>query len=314
MTREKRARQIAELMYFNEWAGFRVGMKFVNVRTKPYPLPVRIASGMVVLDPARVLDEAWLGHARRTLSRRPAKHLVGYASAIAAVAEYCVSMGDAPERFSLESVILGGETIPDSWRDAIVRAWGCRPLSRYATEEFGVLGHEHPDDPNRHVLNTASYVVELLALDSDEPVPAGVPGRIVVTDLHSHGLPLIRCDTGDVGVLGEDLHGRGELPILDKLVGRTTEAIYTPAGEPISSAAVNKALWDIKRLVQFQFVQHTADSYSLRLHVLEGFHQEKLIRSRFHSILGESVGIRIDYVAHIPPLPSGKRPYIVNET
>ena len=41
--------------------------------------------------------------------------------------------------------------------------------------------------------------------------------------------------------------------------------------------------------------------------------QEELMRRRLLDILGEDVELKLSYVEQIPPLPSGKRPNVVNE-
>ena len=84
-------------------------------------------------------------------------------------------------------------------------------MSRYGTEEFGTIAVERPKD-QKHVLNLSSVIVEILAIDKDVPVEPGQMGRIVVTDLFSHAMPLIRYETGDLAVLAPPKEG--EFPIL----------------------------------------------------------------------------------------------------
>ena len=38
-------------------------------------------------------------------------------------------------------------------------------------------------------------------MDSDEPVEEGEVGRLVITDLFNYAFPMIRYDTGDLGIM-----------------------------------------------------------------------------------------------------------------
>src|SRR5690606_35186909 len=111
--------------------------------------------------------------------------------------------------------------------------------SRYSTEETGVLAHQCRTAGGHH-LNTASYVFEFLKLDADIPAEPGEPARIVVTDLFSYGMPLIRYDIGDVGVLGADSCSCGcQLPVLLEIQGREVEQVYDVVGQRVSPFAIN---------------------------------------------------------------------------
>lgn len=73
-------------------------------------------------------------------------------------------------------------------------------------------------------------------MDCDEPAGPGEAGRIVITDLFNYAFPLIRYDTGDIGVMeyGND----DELPRLKEIYGRERDCVYNTVGELISQVAI----------------------------------------------------------------------------
>ncbi|WP_191873920.1 phenylacetate--CoA ligase family protein [Streptomyces filipinensis] len=69
----------------------------------------------------------------------------------------------------------------------------------YASVDAGLLGEAVPgDDPRVHRAFTPYTVVEILCDETDRPVEeAGVPGRLVVTDLRRRLMPVLRYPAGD---------------------------------------------------------------------------------------------------------------------
>lgn len=238
---------------------------------------------------------------------------IGYASAIGALAEYCQAKGDSPHSFPLDAVITTAESQSDRTRATLRQVFDCPILSRYAAAELGVLAHECTR-ASRHHLNIASYVIEVLSLESDEPVSPSELGRVVVTDLFSHAMPLIRYDTGDLAILGDACPCGLPGQTLQRIEGRIIEEVVEVDGKRISPFAINRAIKVLEDVVQFQFVQKGDRFYELRLVTLPSFHQEEFVRCRLLEILGADAELEVRYVEQIPPLPSGKRPYIINES
>ena len=104
-----------------------------------------------------------------------------------------------------------------------------------------------------------------------------------------------------------------EGPVLTQIQGRITETIYDAAGNRLVPFVINHAMGGVDNVIQYQFVQHDHGRYRMRLCVMPGFAQEDVIRGRLLHALGPKASLDFEYVEDIPPLPSGKRPYIVNE-
>src|SRR5699024_3957654 len=133
--------------------------------------------------------------------------------------------------------------------------------------------------------NDTGYIIEILGLHDDDHVAVGEQGRIVVTDLFSDNMPLIRFDTGDVAIYG----GKSECTfystgiILEDILGRHVETIYDVNGQPLSAFTINGATRDFHTLKQFQFIQNDLENNYLYLVVTDNFSNtdKSLIETRF---------------------------------
>ncbi len=311
LTQEKKARQQAEVIYFSGWAGYRLGDKHANIRLGDKNRFTLFMQNQVLINPM-TLDEEWLAKQRQILLHKGIKVIIGFTAVIGALAEYCQAEGDTPHSFRLKAVITAGEAQSDRLCATVRQVFGCLALSRYSTEKLGVLAHKCSDASCYH-LNVAGYITEVLSLDSDRAVSPGELGRVVVTDLFSRAMPLIRYDTGDQVVLGDSCSCGLPGLTLQKIEGRVIEEIAGVDGQRIPAAVISAAVKGLQDIVQYQFVQKRAKFYEMKLCTLSSFRQEELMRGRLLDILGAGAELKLSYVEQIPPLPSGKRPYIVNE-
>jgi phenylacetate-CoA ligase len=311
LTPEKKARRTAEVIYFGGWAGYEVGVRYAHFSVTHKSRLTALLQNEIRFD-RTFLDEPRLEAQRQTLQRRKLPLINSPPSHLGALAEYCRAKGDGPASFGVRAIICFAEPLPESVRMTFKQVFGCPVMSRYATLELGVLAHECRHQSHHH-LNVASYVVELLSMNSDRPVSPGELGRVVVTDLFSQAMPLIRYDTGDLAVPGDACPCGRPGPTLRRVEGRLVEEVTGTNGQRIAGIKFDVLLADLDGIVQYQFAQTDEKRYELRLHTLPSFHQEELARQRLLSVLGADADLRFCYVDQIPPLPSGKRPYIVNE-
>lgn len=134
-------------------------------------------------------------------------------------------------------------------------------------------------------------------------------GRIVVTDYFNKAMPLIRYDTGDIGIC-KIINNK---PYLTSIEGRKTDLIYNTKDEPLSVHIVSNTLWEFKELKQYQFIQYEKSSYLLKINFKGVFSREKELEFKLKKYLGADADIKFEYVTEIPVLNSGKRRCIVNE-
>jgi phenylacetate-CoA ligase len=121
-------------------------------------------------------------------------------------------------------------------------------------------------------------------------------------------MPLIRYDTGDLGVM----EIVDKMPVLKRIEGRASDIIYNTKGALVSSFMIIDAC-NFKGIHQIQLIQKSQDVYTIKLNASKVFSQQKELISNFKSYLGTDAKIDIVYVKEIPLLRSGKRKIAINK-
>lgn len=319
---QKRLRRIAELKYFGKIVGFNTHEKLVHLRTwnrwqMKTARQIR-QENIVPFDIADMGDER-LRELCDLIYVSKAVCVRGYSSSIGQLARY---VEKHPMSFPfLKVCIAGSEALFDDVRADVKQYMHCEIISQYANEECGILAQERvPTHERDNVMyfNHASYYLELLRMDSDEPASVGELGRIVITDMHNYAFPIIRYDTGDVGVLGDaDSYSNG-YPVLTKLYGRRLDVCYTVDGKPFSPMLIGRIMKHYGEVAQWQFIQRGQAEYSLKvaMHTPVLYPAASYLSTaldEFRKVLGMGARIDIETVDDIPVLSSGKRKAVVNE-
>lgn len=312
----KRQRRVAELKYFGKIVGFRTHEKLIHLRTwnrwqqktarqirSENICPFDIAS-MGDDDMQRLLE---LMHTEKAVCLR------GYASSLGRLAEYANGKG---YRFPhLKVAIAGSESLYDDTRALYKQVFGSEIISQYANEENGILAQERvPTAPtdNRMYWNHASYFIELLKLDTDEPAEYGEIGRVVITDLYNYAFPILRYDNGDTAVmLPPDEYSRG-YPVLGTIYGRRMDLTYNTWGGVISPMTYGRILKHYDDISQWQFVQTAEKDYVLKLVMRNPSATADAVVGQLKEQLGSDANVGIEYTDEIPVLASGKRKPVVN--
>ncbi|GAA2793316.1 hypothetical protein GCM10010441_18190 [Kitasatospora paracochleata] len=125
--------------------------------------------------------------------------LAGEPMKLSAVAECLVQRGEAAD--TVELLLFGGDLLFDDLRPILARAFPKAAISSvgYASIDAGLVGAPVPgDDVRIHEAFPNRTWVELLDDVTGEPITAaGVPGRVVVTNLFRTLMPILRYPTGD---------------------------------------------------------------------------------------------------------------------
>ena len=316
LTKEKYYRRMAEILYFNQKSGYELGKRFAQVRTSKFSKLKLFMENCYVIDPT-VINEEWLEKQRQILKNPEIHFLFAWPGVLINIAHYCLKQGDTAADFSMRGIICSAEPLSSNSRQTFEKVFGCPVYDRYASQELGVIAHECKKCGTYH-LNHASHIVEILSLNGNEPVKPGQAGRVVVTDLFSHAMPIIRYDTGDIAVLEDKNNACGNIKSVKKIQGRIIETVYNTSGKVVNWGAIGdiieKDKETINNIVQYQFIQMSNNNYVIKLAVIESFKNEKYIHEQFKKLLGQNARIKFDYVDSIEPLPSGKRPVIINQS
>jgi phenylacetate-CoA ligase len=241
------------------------------------------------------------------LTRRPYRLVMGYPSAIAALARYVMEEGVDWIRIPL--AITSGETLHPEQRQVIERAFRCRVFDQYGCAELSVLAAEGRCG-SLHL--SPDYGITEVVDDRGEPVPDGTPGHVVCTGLVNSAQILLRYRIGDTGALAARPCGcRSALPVLRGLEGRSVNAILLPDGRKLYRMA--SVAGEIPAIRGYQIVQEEVGRFTLYVVPAEGYRNAD--GSWAARNLGASVGpaaIRVECVSEIPRGPGGKFASVVS--
>jgi len=133
------------------------------------------------------------------------------------------------QRPQIHAILTSSEAVSSEMRQACQDAFGAKVIDRYSCTEAGWIAFQCPKHDHLHVLND-NVIVEIVD-ENGNPCERGVPGRILVTALHSYAMPIIRYELGDIAVWGQDCDCGITLPVISKIWGKEREFIKTPDGQ-----------------------------------------------------------------------------------
>ncbi|MBN9670838.1 phenylacetate--CoA ligase family protein [Roseibium aggregatum] len=143
------------------------------------------------------------------LEYRP-RCVIGTPSFMAHIAEAALRRGVDLASSSVEMVCVGGEpgaSIPGT-RERIEGYWGARMFDCYGALECQPIGWDTAAQLGPTLAEDFIHV-EVLDPDTDDPVPDGTPGVLVLTHLDKQACPLVRWWTGDIVVRDSSMAADG---------------------------------------------------------------------------------------------------------
>ncbi len=313
---DKKGRHSADVRYFSQTMGHYWGARFyylkIWVKENKKSLLVQKMQNIIPVNVFK-LDDEKIGKLLQTIKKDSSpKSILGYASAldllVKYIKQYDIDMSDT----EVVSVIAMSESLDNCTKKYMKEYFDCPVVSRYANLENGILAQQTAVSQDNFIANFASYHIEIFNLKEDTLAKEGELGRIVVTDLFNKAMPLIRYDTGDLGVLGRLEKGGTVHYVLEKVEGRKMDAIYDTDGKHVSSHSIGNNMWKYVELNQFQFIQNGKQEYEFRLNSKGDFKREEELVREFKNLLGDDAKIAVTYVDEIPLLSSGKRKKVLS--
>jgi phenylacetate-CoA ligase len=236
--------------------------------------------------------------------------IVSYTNAIYAFAMMLEARGCIPP--APRSVVVGAEKLHDFQRATIERVFRAPVFETYGCREFMLIGAECDHHNGLH-LTMENLHVELVD-DAGAPVPPGVEGNVIVTDLTNLGMPFVRYATGDRAVASADPCpcGRG-LPLLSKVTGRRLDILSTPDGRALPGEFFPHILKELGSVQRYQVIQERLDTIVVKL-VAPGWtpSDEEWFRREVAAVAGTAIRLEIQPVEGIPLTAAGKLQVVVN--
>lgn len=255
-------------------------------------------------------------HIRALLQYRP-HVLISYPGVLRSVGALARETGVTLPQPKL--LVIGGELMDDYTRTAIASAFRGKLVEHYGATEVGAVALGCPQEGRLHIM----CMLNILEVVRDgKPVPQGVPGNAVVTDLWNMATPVIRYSgLDDVLVLGDEQCPCGsKLPVIKVIHGRTVDSFVLPDGELIHPGRLIFALAHIPEIAYYQVIQEEVGKVRILIVEEGGGHGGVpspfaegeptwcMIVGRFRKLLGSDVHVTIEVVNEIPR-PAGARFY-----
>lgn len=314
--KDKRTRVIAEIKAFNEIANYPSHEKMLYIlggrrSQNPYSLEQQKRENIWRI-PVAVNDDETMQRLVDFLINEKPIAIHASASNFPPLIEFIKRKQISSDKFNIRSIITGGEMVPQRLRIDLETVFGdkCKVYVKYSNEEMGIFGIDTGID-TPYILNVADYYFEILKMDSNEPCLLGELGRIVVTDYHNFALPMIRYDTGDLGVLEQK---DGKWPVISNLSGKRRDLIYNTSGVSISGLTFTNILKMVNNVAMWQLIQTEERAYIYKIVPVKGTNpsNKDILLSDLYCLLGSDANIKVEIVNDIPATNSQKRRYTVN--
>lgn len=220
--------------------------------------------------------------------------------------------------YSPNSVMTSAGTLYPECRELIEEIFRCPVFNRYGSREVGDMACECEKHEGLH-LNIFNHYLEIVDKNG-EACKLGEEGEIVVTTLRNFTMPLIRYKIGDIGVYSKNecTCGRG-LPMLEKVVGRTTGVFQNKKGDTIHGQYFTPVLFLREDVVKFQVVQESEEHIVVYLVLNDNMANDSKrgsfddIADKIRLVMGAETKIEFHVVDEIDPSDSGKYLYTISK-
>ena len=255
--------------------------------------------------------ESCLKQYERIKKFKPA-YFYGYTTAIYGFCLYMKEAGIDLNELNLTAVICTAEKMYPHHRELFDEVFDCPVVDEYGCAEHGIIAFQCKEG-NMHIM--ADHLIVEFLDENDQPVKPGEPGRIVITDLDSYAMPLIRYDIGDIGRASTKTCSCGvTLPLMEIVEGRKEDFIRTTDGKLVHAAYLCYTLKD-DTVHEFKMYQKAIDKIHVQIVKSPLFNDqsEKMLENKLRTALSNDVQITFEYLERIPRERSGKLRYFVSE-
>jgi phenylacetate-CoA ligase len=226
--------------------------------------------------------------------------LYGCTTAIRLLAE---ELSASSERLpSLVSVVTTAETLDAETRRRLEARFGCPVFDFYGLTETGLVGWECAAHDGYHLAEESTLVEAI-------PLEGGEASRLVMTSLELRAMPIIRYDSGDVGLFHDEQScscGR-RLRRLKRIEGRLVDCVTLRNGRRISPYRLTCALESLT-LPRYQVIQEDPEAFTVRVEsagCVDAIPIDR-IREALRAIVGPASRISVQPTPRLVPAPGRK--------
>jgi phenylacetate-CoA ligase len=231
-------------------------------------------------------------------------YIHGYAVSLGLIANEMLGQGKLD--VAPKMVCTGAELVTGNIRNAINKAFGVSMVDTYASIESGLIAWECHKHMGYHV-NIDGIVLELL--NDGRPAKPGECGKVVITNLHSYAMPIIRYELGDVCIPSEESCSCGiSLPLIGIVQGRIDDLVYTPSGKVVSPNSITNTMEAVEGIKEFRVIQKNKEE--LLIQIVPGSCYSVATSTdavrKMNELTGGEMKIAVENVDRIPRENTGK--------
>jgi len=208
----------------------------------------------------------------------------------------------------IPKIIPSAEPVSNVQRERWHKIFGTEVFEIYGSREMNSIAGESCDH-NGLVVNSDIYHVEITNAQG-KVLPLGNPGLITITSFLDRGMPLIRYQLGDIGVLSEPADDIApNFPRLRITHGRVLDVICCPSGKMLPGEFFPHLIKEISDHVErFQVVQERIDHIIVRVQPRPTWIPEyvEYLRDKISTQIDGEMQIDIKVVEKIKVSASGK--------
>ena len=261
--------------------------------------------------PAFEMSEDSLRGLIRTIEKKKPVLIDGYAESL----NFIAMASSSVSRHKPKAVMSSAQQLTESTRTQIENQFGAKVLDKYGSREFSGIAYQCLESEHHHVQDE-SYILEILV--DGRPAKVGEVGEIVITDLNTFSMPLIRYRIGDMAVAVEQEACPCGRPhsLIGRISGRTQALVLCANGVWLPGTFFAHFFKDFDFAIRhYQIVQEVYESFTLKIVPTSQFSSEvssdMLNQLRKFTGLAQQIGLEL--VEEIPLLRTGKRTPVVSK-
>ena len=213
-------------------------------------------------------------------------------------------------------VFTASEILSDQTRRLIENTFDTTVLDVYGSHETGCIAWECSEHNGYHTCMDTN-AVEFLD-KNDHQIESDESGRVIVTNLHSYAMPIIRYELGDsatpTGITCSC--GRGGY-MIKSINGRNDDFLKLPGDRIISPRTITRLMHKHAESVsQFKLIQENEGTFTFFFIAVPGIDQILFIKeldNDLKTLLGENAIISIIPVDHIQKEGSPKQRSVISK-
>lgn len=179
------------------------------------------------------------------------------------LADFLEKKGVNPqEGLSLRIIYTGAEPYSEKIREKIEKIYGVQAFNSYGLSEMNGpgVGFECPQKEGMHIWED-NFILEIIDPDTQEPVPEGQEGELVLTSINREAMPILRYRTGDIALIYPEVCNCGRVHRRISPIKGRVDDMFIIRGVNVFPSEVERIIMNMPQVARnYQIVLETEGS------------------------------------------------------